>query len=220
MSRSKDNLFEAITHKGWNDMPQNTDDVAWNLFVEARKAILEYQKIRAQIVGFKITFVSTAVGVILANSDKVPLGLLAVPAFAAVFFDLLISSYSYTIKRTGSYCRENIEPVIKQLCNWPKEHLFWEEFMYEPTAKQGLAQKGNIGITVLTIALAIYSLRFKSPSANWISTIIIILLLLFLVYDIYVYLVPEEFIAKYKKPKERKGFLRRPNKTLDRRPRS
>jgi hypothetical protein len=178
-------------------MAQDTSDVAWNLFVEARKAILEYQKIRAQIVGFKITFVSAAVGVIVANVDKVPLALLTVPAFAAIFFDLLISSYSFTIKRTGYYCRGHIEPVIKQSCNWPTEHPFWEEYMYEPTGKQGLAQKGNIGITIVTILLATYGLLIHFPSIPWVSWAILILLISLLAYDMYKYRVPKRFILEF-----------------------
>ena len=55
----------------------NDADLAWNLFVELRKEIVETQKIRSQVIGFKITFSSTAIGVIIAGSGKWPLQLLA-----------------------------------------------------------------------------------------------------------------------------------------------
>ncbi len=37
------------------------------LFTELRKELVESQKIRAQILGFKITFVATAVGLIMSR---------------------------------------------------------------------------------------------------------------------------------------------------------
>ena len=52
---------------------QETFDFAWNLTVELRKELVELQRLRAQVVGFKITFVSTATAVIGANLDKVPI---------------------------------------------------------------------------------------------------------------------------------------------------
>ena len=61
-------------------------NLAWNLFVELRKELVESQKIRAQVIGFKITFVSAAVGLIGTNIDRIPNILLVIPAFAAIFF--------------------------------------------------------------------------------------------------------------------------------------
>lgn len=60
---------------------------AWELLVELRKEILETQKIRAQVIGFKITFISTVIGLILAS--KTLIQLLVIPAFFAIFFDLI-----------------------------------------------------------------------------------------------------------------------------------
>ena len=133
-------------------MTQSTSNLAWNLFVEARREILENQKIRTQVIGFKITFVSAGIGLIAANSEKISPTLLVVPAFAAIFFDFLITSYSFAIKRTGFYCRNHIEPIIRESYDWPEKYYLWEEFMRQPHAKQGLAFKGNIGITILAIA--------------------------------------------------------------------
>jgi len=65
-------------------MSEITDSLAWNLFIELRKELVESQKIRAQIIGFKITFVSAAIALIGANLDKIIEYeyLLFVPAFA------------------------------------------------------------------------------------------------------------------------------------------
>ena len=88
--------------------------VAWDLFVELRKELVALQGIRARVIGFKITLVSAGVGIIVANlKGGVPPALLVVPAFAAMFFDLLMHSYSFSIKRTGYYCRKHLEPLIR-----------------------------------------------------------------------------------------------------------
>jgi hypothetical protein len=133
-------------------MAESKRQLAWNLFVEARKEILEYQKIRTQIIGFKITFVSGGIGIIAANQR---IDLLVIPAFAAIFFDLVVTSYSFAIKRTGYYCRSYIKPAIRGLYDWPGDCPLWEEFMDMPKAKPGLAQKGNLGITILASIPAI-----------------------------------------------------------------
>ena len=56
-------------------------NLAWQLLVELRKEILETQKIRSQVIGFKITFISTVIGLILASNT--PIQLLTIPAFSA-----------------------------------------------------------------------------------------------------------------------------------------
>src|SRR5215217_4316229 len=89
-------------------------DIAWRIFLQVRKQILQFQKIRAQLFGFKIAFVSAAIGIAAANLDKIPLIVFVVPAFAAIFFDLLIASFSYSIKRSGFYCRNDLEPAIRE----------------------------------------------------------------------------------------------------------
>jgi hypothetical protein len=177
-------------------MTQSKNQLVWSLFVEARKEILENQKTRTQIIGFKITFVSSAAGLIAANIDKVPPILLVIPAIATVFFDLLITSYSFAIKRTGDYCHKNIEPLIKKLYEWPNEFLLWEEYMRQPDFKHSLSFRGNIGFTVLTIAPAIYVLLKHSPLAPWLSWVIIVLLVLLLVYDIWEYYRPRRAFRK------------------------
>lgn len=173
-------------------MTQSISTDAWNLFVEARKEILENQKIRTQVIGFKITFVSAGIGLIAANSEKISPTLLVVPAFAAIFFDFLITSYSFAIKRTGFYCWTQIEPIIRESSNWPEKYYLWEEFMRQPQAKQRLAFSGNIGITILAIAPAIYVLLLHpSPLTTWASWLLILLLLSLLVYDLVAYRLPK-----------------------------
>jgi len=44
-----------------------TGDLTWRLFVELRKELVDSQKVRAQAIGFKITFVSTVTGIIVSN---------------------------------------------------------------------------------------------------------------------------------------------------------
>jgi hypothetical protein len=169
-------------------------DIAWDLFVEVRKEILEYQKIRAQIIGFKITFVSAGIGVIVANSDKVPITLLVVPAFAAMFFDLLLTSYSFSIKRAGYYCRKYVEPVMRKVYDWPPESLLWEEFMMtKPEAKQTFAMKGNLGLTILAVGPAVYVLLLTFPLIPWHNWLSILLLIILLAYDIKAYRHPKQF---------------------------
>ncbi len=131
----------------------------WNLFVELRKEILESQKIRAQIIGFKITFISTGVGLVLANSNRIPQVLLIIPAFAAIFFDFLIQSYSFSIKRIGRYSREHLEPVIFRHFSSDR-FLSWEKFMSRSENSQRYSMIGNLGITTLAVIPAIFVLLY------------------------------------------------------------
>src|SRR5437879_6140799 len=116
-------------------MSDTPSELAWKKYTELRKEIVEAQKIRAQMVGFKITFVSASVGLIGANLGKVPIILLVIPAVASVFFDNLITSYSFSIKRTGFYCWKYLEPLLQADCTGlPSDFLFWEEYMRTPQA--------------------------------------------------------------------------------------
>ena len=152
----------------------------WDLFVELRKEIIESQKIRAQIIGFKITFISAGIGLILANSNRGSQMALIVPAFAAVFFDFLIQSYSFSIKRIGRYCHENLEPVIFPQ-NTAASFSSWEEFMSRPQNRQSYSMIGNLGITLLAVVPAIATLF--SPFRLSISLPILLALICFLFID-------------------------------------
>jgi hypothetical protein len=135
----------------------------WDLFVELRKETIETQKIRAQIIGFKITFISAAVGLILANNNRIPQTLLIIPAFAAVFFDFLIHSCSFSIKRIGRYCRENLDPVVFAGSS-ASSFSSWEQFLSRPQNMQSYSLIGNLGITVLAVIPAVVGL---SSSYSW-----------------------------------------------------
>jgi hypothetical protein len=165
--------------------------IAWDLFAELRKETLESQKIRAQVIGFKITFVSAAVGLIASNPDKIPSALLVIPAFAAMFFDLLITSYSFSIKRIGHYCRTQIEPRLRSTTGLPRDFLLWHEFLRQPAARQNLAHFGNLGITLLAAILAVAALC--NPYRPVLSSFLLPALLAGFAYDIKAHLLPWRF---------------------------
>lgn len=153
--------------------PPRQEERAWALFVELRKETIESQKIRAQIIGFKITFISSAVGLILANSSRVPQKLLIVPALAAVFFDFLIQSYSFSIKRIGRYCREALDPVLFGTSGIKS----WEEFMRDPENTQKYSTVGNLGITTLAAVPAVMAV---TAPFRWLSSLPLLLVFGFL----------------------------------------
>jgi hypothetical protein len=173
-------------------MAESERELAWNLFSDLRKELVESQRIRTQIIGFKITFVSAAVGVISTNLDKVPTILLTVPAFAAIFFDFLIHGYAFSIRRIGYYCRKHLEPIFKKEFKLPEEFLLWEEFLVkEPYMRQTFAFSGNFGLTVLTCAVGLFGAvdNFQASSSLPILLILGILLAL----DVRAYRAPYRF---------------------------
>jgi len=176
-----------------------TFDFAWNLTVELRKELVELQRLRAQVIGFKITFVSTATAVIAANLDKVPIQLLVIPSFAAIFFDFLISSYSNSIKRIGLYCHEQLGELIKNLTDLPDKFMLWEEYLRSREFKQTQAIIGNLGITILSIIVAIIGLIIHFE--RYLSVSLIIFLVGLLLYDGY------EMIKPGKVPKKKNNNL-------------
>lgn len=100
-------------------------EIVWQLFVELRKELLEAQKIRAQVLGFKFTFITAAMGLMLANIEKIEKEILVLPAFAAIFFDFIVNSYSFSIKRIGCYVRDHIEPVLAKNKDVPEGFVMW-----------------------------------------------------------------------------------------------
>ncbi len=158
----------------------------WNLFVELRKEIVGSQRIRVQIIGVKIAFISASIGAILVNKERIDSLLLIIPAFAAIFFDYLIYSYGYSIKRIGYYCRKCIEPQLKILFNWPAKYKLWEEFINSPRVNQHFSVIGNLGITILTVILATIEILNSNPPRG-LMFILIMLLGLFL-YDVFLHM--------------------------------
>ena len=169
-------------------MPDKERKLAWNLLTELRKETLESQRMRTQVIGFKITFVSAAVGFIYANRDKIPPEsfdiLLIIPAFAAIFFDLLIISYSISIRRIGLYCKTHLEEQLKDETQMHKGFCFWESFFESKQMRPSLAIFANLGITFLTLIPTIDGLR-RSP-----HLLISIFLAVILIYDIAAFFVP------------------------------
>ncbi len=165
-----------------SEIKKNGSDICWNLLVELRKELVESQKIRAQVIGFKITLVSTGVGVIIANLDKVPVVILVIPAFAAIFLDFLIQSYTFSVRRIGVYCLQYLEPQIRNGSDLAPDFLLWEEFMTRPRARQYFAMTGHLGITSLTVIVALSSLFF--PFRWFISLPLMLALVLLFFLDV------------------------------------
>lgn len=161
---------------------QGQYDIAWSLFTELRKELVETQKTRIQLVGFKITFVSAALAVIGSNLDKVPPAVLALPAFAAVFFDFLVNSYSFSVKRIGFYCRVYLEPILRKEVDLPLSCPLWEEYLTKPQTRQMLSFSGNLGLTLLASVVAVVGLT--TPFRPWISSTSVAALCILLVYDV------------------------------------
>jgi len=173
-----------------------------NLFAELRKESLEANRMRSQTIGFKITFVSTAMGLIIGNLDKAfdinnslivrNSFLLAffIPAYAAVFFDLLIISYGITISRLGLYCRKYIE---KNTVKPTKQFKFWEEFMDSHRVRQKLAIIANSGITALAIAITAI-VTYNHFMSDFRVIFLFAALILFYVYALAAFTVPGKIV--------------------------
>lgn len=167
---------------------QKQADLAWRLMTELRMEIITAQQIRAKAIEIKITFVSVTVGLILASSIKLPMFLMAIPSFAAIFFDFLINSYSVSIKRIGFYCRTYIEPKLRQAFFWANKEPLWEEFMNQSNMKQKLSLIGNLGLTAIVMVPTIFALF---GSFKWIISLPLVLALVILfVCDLLVHLQP------------------------------
>lgn len=175
---------------------QGQYNLAWNLYGELRKELVEAQKTRIQIIGFKITFVSAALAVIGANLSKIPNAVLALPAFAGIFFDLLVNSYSFSIKRIGSYCRLYLEPILRRETSLssPPEFFLWEEYLMQPQMRQILSFSGNLGLTLLASAVAVTGLT--TPFRPVVSSALLGSLGVGLVFDVWGYWTLRRFRRK------------------------
>lgn len=175
-------------------MTSSEHDKKWLLMMNLRKEMVDIQKIRAQVIGFKITFISTATGIVIANSDKIPHVIWSVLALTSIFFDLLINNYSFGIDRIAFYCRNYLEPAIKDSSQDFAVIPLWEEFVASTKYKQKLSFIGNLGITFLMVLIAVIELL---TSFNLIVSIpLIILILLLFVYDFQAFMRPKN-LDKY-----------------------
>jgi len=163
-------------------MNSNRQTRVWELFVELRRELVESQKVRAQITGFKISFVSAAMGLMAANIGNLDNLLFVIPAFAAICFDYLIYSYSFSIKRIGLYCREHLEPALRASGETPEGFTHWQEYLADPRSRQRLSFVGNFGFSLITAAIGLVALFF--PFRPLLSTMIGLALLAFLGLDV------------------------------------
>ena len=171
-------------------MDTKTTEFVWGMNCELRKEIVESQRIRAQVIGFKITLVSTAIGFIAANIDQISSSTFVIPAFAAICFDFLITSYSFSIKRIGYYCREQLEPAIRP--SLPQDFMLWEEFMATPAARQDLSFLGHCGVTFLVSVVAFVGL-FYAPEPWPLRAALTAILIAFLCAGLYAFRMPFSF---------------------------
>lgn len=146
-----------------SSQPRQVQDRYWDLFVELRKEIIESQKIRSQILGFKITFVSAFLGVLLGIQSVDPFTgiIFAIPAFAAVFFDFVIESYSFSIHRIGRYTREVIEETLIQRGAFTEDFPPWQKWLAKDTVtprKKYMVYFGNMGFDIIVASGAVYAL--------------------------------------------------------------
>jgi hypothetical protein len=117
-----------------------------------------------------------------------------IPAFAAIFFDLLINSYSVSIKRIGAYVGRFLEPTLKSTGRWPADVPMWEEYMRSPKRKQRYSLVGNLGITLMAAVPGIVSL-FR-PFRGAVSLPLLLAYIPLLAYDLEAFLRPRWVIEK------------------------
>ena len=170
------------------------EDRVWDLLSELRKEVIETQKTRTQIIGFKITAVATGLVVLGSLHGEIPSALLLLPAFAAIFFDLLITSQSVGIKRIGFFIATELEPFLRRSGAWPEDVLCWEEYMSRPSVRQSYLLIGNVGFTLLVAVSASIAFAISSPAYE--SVPLIFVLIAFLLYDTVAFLRPRRIVEK------------------------
>lgn len=146
-------------------MTRDSIDLAEKMLGHLREEMLEAQRTRAQVIGFKITFVSTAIALLGANVSRIHTAVWIVPAIAAFFFDLLVNSYSVSIKRLGLYARHHLEPMLREGHGWPASVPTWEEFAVSQRWNSRLFLLGNVGLTGLAAVVAATLLLRESRDA-------------------------------------------------------
>jgi len=137
------------------------------------------------------------------NIETLDKALFVIPAFAAICLDFIIYSYSFSIKRIGCYTRDYIEPALKKHGKMPEEFTLWQNFLTEPKTRQNLAVYGNIGFTLLTVAVGIISLFY--PFRPILSVAILITLIAFSIMDFFAYRSPAK-LGKIWKDQEVKNY--------------
>lgn len=136
-----------------------TNGLAWNLYIELRKEIVATQHLRSRAIEFKITLIGAAFALFVANLDKISdRRLLILPAFAAIFFDFLIASYNFGIKRQSHYLRDHVEKRLRKDFAWPRQVPLWEKHVSEAQQRQVFSIVANLGLSLLAALPGIYEL--------------------------------------------------------------
>jgi hypothetical protein len=159
-------------------MVEKTGELAWNLFSELRKELVEGQRLRTQTIGFKITVVGAGVGLIATSLGKVPALLLTLPAFAAIFFDFLIHGHSFSIGRIGYYCRTQLERSLRKDLKLQDDFKLWQEFLLDSSSRQWFAVVGNLGLTVLACTIGAYGAAIDYQASTALPVLLILAILL------------------------------------------
>lgn len=182
----------------------STYGLAWNLMVELRKEIRAAQKMRTQIMGFKIAFVSSALGVIIGAITANPAVSLVfvIPAITAITFDFSINSINHLILRLGFYIRKAIEPQLALYGQWPKDKPLWEEFLCQEGARQPYGIIGSLGLTAIALMAALYPVVSFCVSGNYgllaVATVLFTVVVILFVIDVKIY-----YKVKNEFPKDR-----------------
>ena len=174
-------------------MAQGTIEFAERVLAQLREEMLEAQRTRAQVIGFKITLVSTGVALLGAKLGAIPPEVLAVPAVAAVFFDLLINAYSVSIKRIGLYLHHHLEPMLRAAHGWPEDVPTWEEFARSQNWKSWLFLFGNLGLTALAAIVA--SVAILALPFTPLRVMVLLVLALLLVVDFMTFVRPQRLLV-------------------------
>jgi hypothetical protein len=156
------------------------EEIVWNYLVELRKELMEAQKIRAQIIGFKITFISASFGILFVNNVIIDRAIFVIPALAAIFFDSLIYSYSFSIKRIGSYIREYAEPTLRKYYKITDDIVLWQQFLTQPKTKQYFSLYGDLGLTSISFLVALVALfnPFRIAISLLLTSVLVILFII------------------------------------------
>ena len=154
------------------DVPDVTKSLAWNLYVELRKEVLSTQALRSRTIELKIGIVGAAIALFFSKRGDIHDDrFLVLPAFVAMFFDFLIASYSFAIKRKGKYMLNCLERQLRAY-SWPPECLLWEEHLSAPEQRQKFSMVANLGFSTLACLPAAYVL-LRAPKAVNIAAFVV-----------------------------------------------
>ena len=145
------------------------------------------------MIGFKITFVTALIAFTSSKFlseyeegvefDQLYYYLLLIPLVASLFFDFLIYSYSFSVKRIGLYIKHVLEPALKDSLKDFNQAL-WQEYLEQPFNSQNLAKYGNLGLTAVAAIIALIPIVFFGTNLCF-SIIISIVILSLLGVDAY-----------------------------------